>query len=125
MLDSVNVCFHKRVMEVARTTGRTPTVAQAAAGLSLVVSQNVDRFPLGREGRLHTHPSNATYYLYDQHRILRCHATMRLMGCPSARIIGAMSDRELRLMAGDAFSAPTAATMNGACYLNPYAPWWR
>lgn len=65
-------------------------------------------------------------YSFKHDSVLSGLAHMRGMGFPSdACPSDEFTERQLRNLAGDAYSVPIISLMLHGLYINPWAPWWK
>ena len=108
----------------ARMRERNPTtpVAQLVSGLWANPAAQNDRFPVSYSAP--TPSTNTTMYSYEHDRGVSPVGVLQLLGWPAALIPSSFSDRELRKLAGNSYSAPLVAMLTAVLIANPSAPWW-
>ena len=75
-------------------------------------------------GALATLNQTGLNYSFEKNIVLSGWAHMKILGLPDQVSLLGLSDREVRSLAGEAFSAPDIITILFAYYANPFAPWW-
>ena len=115
MKDSLNVSFS---MERDRLAAGT-TTAQIVKDLFCDVSQGIQRKPWK------TFCASSCPYSYEHDRLVSGYGALRALGFPMACVTpDAYSARQVRDLAGEAFSLPNMSLVVYALFANPYAPWW-
>jgi hypothetical protein len=111
----------------ARHLQQMPGVSEAVAAQNYFcdVSQGVERLPVGKLG---TMLQGSYKYSFAHDRVLSGADNLATLGFPLSTLAqteGHLSDRDLRSLAGEAFSLPDITTAVFAFWTNRHAPWWR
>ena len=117
--DILNVAWRKR----RNTLGQQATFEEVSQGLWADPTQAVQRSPWGD-----TPPclcQGTKPYSFEKNTALSGMDAMRLQGFPEQLPPEhVVTDKNLRSLAGEAFSLPMMAGVFYAYWLNPRAPWW-
>lgn len=109
---------------VRRNTMPESTTAEVAKGFWANVSQAIQRKPWATH--LGSLTRGSVHYSFEHDLVLSGHLQLRAMGIPAHTAPTAeFSDRELRSLSGEMFSAPIVSLFTYAFYCCKDAPWWQ
>jgi hypothetical protein len=119
MHDCLNVCWGEALLAFPQGTPKATLVK----GLWCNPSQAVQRRPWTREkGTLTT---GSLWYSYERDTTLDGHDFMRLHGHPALIDVGPLTEKDLKELGGEGFSAPIVSVFVAALYYLPWADWWQ
>ena len=118
--DVLNCCF-------AIERSRNPRTGTAGLTKDLFVdwSQSVERKPWSR-GAIRTACTSTMLYSFERDMALTGCNMLQLLGWSATRLPSSrMSDANLKLLAGEAYSLPWVTMLHALLYANPWGEWWR